>query len=137
MKKFELDLHIGRVLKMVRELKDLKQQSVAMAICSDPSTLSRIEKAEVTVTPGQLEVLAEALQTHMLEIIRLAILSNEFANGKGSYALTLPHLEALFPKEPGRLHLSESELTLLISRFGTPPPEISAPKIPFKLSRVR
>ena len=68
----DYDIKIGITIKIIRELRCIKQYVIAQAIHVDQSTISRIENGEALITLGQLHLVATALHTSVFQIIAIA-----------------------------------------------------------------
>lgn len=54
-------MELGLKIKKIRELRNLKQESLAKALNVSQKTISKIEHGELKVSDEKLEVIAEAL----------------------------------------------------------------------------
>ena len=106
MRHLEFDLQLSRTIKIIRELKGIKQINIAHALSMEQSTYSRIEKGEIAITPGQLEIIASELKITSSEI--LAITNADiylFQDNKFS------------GRPPQKITLSKGEIAIIFSKL--------------------
>lgn len=72
MKTHEYNLRIITLVREFRQLKGVKQSTMAHAIGVDRSTYSRIEKGICAYTPGQLRKFTEILDLNFFSILHSA-----------------------------------------------------------------
>jgi len=73
---FETTLAYG--LKAIREIKHLKQKSLANDICIDQSIYSRMENAEIGFTIHQIHRICQHLDFNILTLITVSFIIAEF-----------------------------------------------------------
>ena len=106
MRHLEFDLQLSRTIKVIRELKGMKQINIAHALSMEQSTYSRIEKGEIAITPGQLEIISYELRISTSEI--LAITNADICLFQDSKFSGRP---------PQKLTLSKGEIALIFSKL--------------------
>jgi transcriptional regulator with XRE-family HTH domain len=74
---------LGAVLGQIRTAAGLKQSDLAAAVGVGPSTWSRIEKGESSLSTDQLKLAADALKTSPSEILNMVALAEEVTAEKG------------------------------------------------------
>ncbi len=74
---------LGAVLGQIRTAAGLKQSDLAKAVGIGPSTWSRIEKGESSLSTDQLKLAADALKISPSEILNMVALAEEVAAEKG------------------------------------------------------
>ena len=74
---------LGAVLGQIRTAAGLKQSDLAESVGVGPSTWSRIEKGESSLSTDQLKLAADALKTSPSEILNMVALAEAVAAEKG------------------------------------------------------
>ncbi|WP_317899531.1 helix-turn-helix domain-containing protein [Aurantibacillus circumpalustris] len=117
MKPQEYDLRIVKVIKALRGTSFIKQINLANALNIDQSTYSRIEKGELSFSPGQLKIVAQALQTSHFQILTLADCDNIIDFNTTSYTQTLIKFILMITEKRQDLNFTMEELDFLISKI--------------------
>jgi len=78
MRQLEYDLRLAKTIKTLREGKHYKQICIANALNLTQATYSKIEKGEISITPGQLKIIANELEISSIKILQ--IVESKFLN---------------------------------------------------------
>lgn len=117
MHQLSYDLKICSTIKALRQLRQIKQSTLAEVLQVDQSTYCRIERGETTITPAQLKIIAEALQTSLFQILTIAD-ADESKNFKlKSLSNLLIKFVVLFEEANEKLNFSEEELHFIVSKI--------------------
>ncbi|MEI6596140.1 MAG: helix-turn-helix transcriptional regulator [Bacteroidota bacterium] len=76
MRHLEYDKKLARTIKVLRELKRIKQFVISNALDMTQATYCKIEKGEIAITPGQLKIISEELGTSNFQILAIVEADN-------------------------------------------------------------
>lgn len=76
MRHLEYDIKLARTIKVLRELRRIKQYAIAKALDMTQGSYCKIEQGEITITPGQLKIISEELGTSNFQILAIVEADN-------------------------------------------------------------
>lgn len=65
----EYDIKLASTIKAYRELRRIKQSTIAEAMGITQTAYCKIENGDAAISPGQLKIIASVLKTSMLQIL--------------------------------------------------------------------
>ncbi len=117
MRHLPYDYKICSTIKALRQLRQLKQSALAEKLRVDQSTYCRMERGETTITPGQLKLIAEALETSLIQILAIAEADNSKNFKSRSLSNLLIKFVLLFEGTNEKIIFSEEELNFVVSKI--------------------
>lgn len=117
MRHLPYDHKICSTIKALRQLRQLKQSALAERLRVDQSTYCRMERGETTITPGQLKLIAEALETSLIQILAIADADNSKNFKSRSLSDLLIKFILLFEGTNEKIIFSEEELNFVVSKI--------------------
>lgn len=109
----EYDIEISAAIKIIREYKGIKQMVIAYKLGVDKSTYSRMEKAQIVITPGQLTIITKTLNIGILTFMALVKTIENKSNDCEYYLSIVYEPEFLEPDFINILGLIREYLTKL------------------------
>lgn len=117
MHQLSYDLKICSTIKALRQLRQIKQATLAKVLEVDQSTYCRIERGETTITPAQLKIIAGALQTSLFQILTIAEVDDSKNFKLKALSNLLIKFVLLFEEANEKLNFSEEELHFIVSKI--------------------
>lgn len=117
MRHLPYDYKICSTIKALRQLRQLKQSALAEKLRVDQSTYCRMERGETAITPGQLKLIAEALETSHIQILAIADVDNSKIFKSRPLSDLLIKFVLLFEGTHDKIIFSEEELDFVVSKI--------------------
>jgi|GEM_PF-3957391 len=117
MRHLEFDLLLVRIVRIIRNLREFKQLPIAIDLDTSISSYSRIEKGETPITPGRLEIIANAIKVTSDELRALTRIAMELTNNNCTLNEALAKIPLMFPQRNELNKIKEPELAFIITRF--------------------
>ncbi len=117
MKKHKYDLKVMRVIKAVREVKNLKQLAMANALDMSEGNYNKIENGHHHVELWQLRILAKELKISLHQIVIIAEAEEEIDFGKAAPPDILNECIRLIDSHGTELKLANDELERVILKI--------------------
>jgi transcriptional regulator with XRE-family HTH domain len=129
MKPLEYDLKIIKIIKALRAPAILKQINLAHALDIDQSSYSRIERGDLAMTPGQLKIVANLLQTSHFQVLALADSTDNKEFKSTSLSEILIKTTLMLEGKTNDLNFTEDEMEFVISKIREKYAEMAIAKI--------
>lgn len=119
MKLLEYDLKVIRTVKALRELRQVKQVTIALALDIDRTTYSRIENGELPISFGQLKIIASELNTSVFQIMAIADADDDLDFKMTSLSDILVRFVLMHEGKSQKIAFTEVELEYIIGKIKT------------------
>lgn len=116
MRHLEYDIRLAITIKAIRVMRRIKQSVVAAALKTEQTTYCRIEQGEIAITPGQLKIIANVLDSSMFQILAIVdtvyLNNSNYENMSENLIKIVQMLERIKTTQP----IKEDELLYIIEK---------------------
>lgn len=119
MKPLEYDLKVMRTVKAISELKGIDQSALANCLNMDNYRFSLVEKGEVGITPGQLNMIANELNVSITLILAIANADEKMNFGSSDTSTLQPKILNLFIGEKEKFGVDEHDMRSVVGKIKT------------------